>query len=82
MMKSTITVILLSLLYTSAYASREEQKKIHIAACEGKQIGTSCSFEGRKGSVEGSCVEGKRNANVILCKDPNRKKKRRRNKQQ
>ena len=26
-----------------------------IAACEGKQAGDACSFEGRRGAEEGSC---------------------------
>jgi len=56
-------------------------KQVRIAACDSKEVDASCSFEGKRGQVDGVCVEGRKDASVILCDDPNRKKKRRENRQ-
>jgi len=77
MIKATIAISLLGLLQVSAFASRGNHKQVMIEACAGKQVGASCIFEGKRGQVEGSCVERRRDADVLICKDPNRKKKRR-----
>jgi len=76
-----ITISVLGLLCTSAYARGGKFKEVKIAACEAKEVGSSCSFEGKRGQVEGICTEGRRDSSVILCHDPNRKNKRKRNRQ-
>jgi len=67
-----ITISVLGLLCTSAYARGGKFKEVKIAACEAKEVGSSCSFEGKRGQVEGICTEGRRDSSVILCHDPNR----------
>jgi len=52
--------------------SRGGHKKIMKEACESKKAGDVCSFEGRSGTIEGTCSEGRRDASVLFCKDPNR----------
>ena len=73
MIKTTIIISLLSLMCTSSFARRGKSKQLRIAACEGKVVGSECSFEGRRGEVTGSCIEGRRDTSVIICHDPERR---------
>lgn len=43
---------------------RGEGRKKAIAACEAKQVGDSCKFEGRRGKVEGTCRQRKE---TLIC---------------
>jgi len=79
MKMAILALAAMTLFSTHAYARGGGQgkgKEIRIAACSSKQAGDACSFEGRRGAVEGVCGEGKRDPGVVICKDPNRKKKR------
>lgn len=75
MIKTTIVISLISLICSSSFARRGKgkSKQLRIAACEGKVVGSECSFEGRRGEVTGSCVEGRRDTSVIICHDPDRR---------
>ena len=81
MTRATIVTLLFSLLSTSAFAARGEGKQVKITACEGKAVSESCSFEGRRGQVNGTCVEGRKDTSVILCQGPKKENKRRKNRQ-
>ena len=77
-MKKILSIIfVLSLIPISAFAKRGEYRQIKISACEGKEVGEACTFEGRRGVVQGVCSEGRRDPEVVKCKNPNRKKFRR-----
>ena len=43
-----------------------------IDACESSASGDSCAFEGRYGSVEGTCKPGLRNEEMLACVPANR----------
>ncbi|MBC76355.1 MAG: hypothetical protein CME64_10105 [Halobacteriovoraceae bacterium] len=70
-----LATIVLGFVSGPAMASKSERRQAKISACEGKEQGSTCSFEGRRGSVEGVCKEGRRNPDVLKCVNPNRKKR-------
>jgi len=77
-MKKVIMIVAVVSLGSSLSFARGGGKghELRKAACESKSAGEVCSFEGRKGTVEGLCSEGRRDASVLVCKDPNKKGKR------
>ncbi|MCO4753077.1 MAG: hypothetical protein KC478_01275 [Bacteriovoracaceae bacterium] len=75
-MKRIFAILSIGLLFSlNAMADRAARKQVAIDACESKELSATCSFEGRRGSVEGTCVEDRRDASVLICKDPNRPKR-------
>lgn len=47
---------------------KKKNRQVKIQACSGKSVGDSCSFEGRRGTKEGICTQGRRDPNVLKCK--------------
>lgn len=70
-----LATITLGLISGTAIASKSEHRQVKVSACEGKEQGSTCSFEGRRGSVEGVCTESRRDPDVLKCVNPNRKKR-------
>lgn len=63
-MKSTVIISIIGLISFSTFARRGKFKQVKVSACEGKQVGNSCTFEGR-------------DPGVIMGHGPNHKKGRR-----
>ena len=65
------TLIITSALFSSTYAKSKDSKrrppKEAIMACESKDEGASCSFRGRRGEVNGTCVK-KKSSKPAACK--------------
>ncbi|MCV6639127.1 hypothetical protein [Candidatus Albibeggiatoa sp. nov. NOAA] len=46
--------------------AREERRAKSKAACEGKQAGDSCQFEGKKRTVQGTCQKNRKDE--LMCR--------------
>lgn len=79
MKKLVLFISVMSFFSIGAFARGGGQgRELQKAACSAKSVGDSCSFEGKKGSVSGTCSESRKSADVLICK--NKEAKERRNK--
>ena len=69
-----LATIVLSFFSGPAIASKSEHRQLKVSACEGKEQGSTCSFEGKRGSVAGVCTESRRDPDVLKCINLKRKK--------
>jgi hypothetical protein len=59
-------------LWNDRKANKEEHRANSKAACEGKQEGDSCQFEGRKRTVEGTCKKNRKDE--LMCRGEGKRK--------
>ncbi len=67
-MKPLFSLTLITLLFTSpTYAKKEMNFAARKTACAEKAVGDTCSFQTKKGEKKGTCKEGKKNKEVLMC---------------